>query len=87
MALTMDNSPSPPVDGTLAGLIKESENFRSTIVDKIPFMRQNYSAMLQPAMLESMKVKIMNRDLALRNTASSLRDFEKVLHFKFIKVY
>ena len=77
MTLTMDG-PSAPVDGTLAGLVKESDNFRSTIVDKIQFMHQNYPTMFPPAVFDNMKVKIMNRDLALRNTASSLRDFEKV---------
>ena len=42
-------SVAKPVDGTLAGLIRESEDFQSKIVDKIPLMRQKHSTMFTRA--------------------------------------
>ena len=79
ISTVMSLSIAKPVDGTLAGLIRESESFQLSIVDKIPLMRQKYSTMFSTSMFDSLEARITKRNLALQSTVSSLCDFEMVL--------
>ena len=62
----------PPIEGTLTGLQSESHRFRKNVVNKLPYMRQNFSHMFPINEIES---KVMARENALNQSLESLQDF------------
>ena len=61
-----------PIDGTFAGLQAENHKFRKNVVNKLPYMRENFSHMFPINEIES---KVINRENALRQSLESLQDF------------
>ena len=62
----------PPIEGTLTGLQSESHRFRKNVVNKLPYMRQNFSHMFPINEIES---KVLARENALSQSLESLQDF------------